>query len=219
MHRQHLVRSEQISIICWCKCSKLTDFPPYMIERGGGGTTWEINNGQKVMIDGWKVDKKRQRGQHVYQTAVCLSPEPRSQKATRTKRALPTEREKDEERRERERREEEEKLKTVEGGSGKGIKARHGGDWRCSLKEDGAGSKRGMWERETCWPLLNLWIQLSWTQDSHHMSDYHLSACVCVGWMDMCVGGCVPCVVLCGLINNVMRTVMCGLELKGHNAR
>lgn len=62
------------------------------------------------------MDKKRQRGQHVYQTAVCLSPEPRSQKATRTKRALPTEREKDEERRERERREEEEKLKTVEGG-------------------------------------------------------------------------------------------------------
>lgn len=65
--------------------------------RSGSSDNLRINNGQMVMIDGRKADKKRQRGQHVYQTLVCLSPEPCSQKATRTKRALPAEREREEE--------------------------------------------------------------------------------------------------------------------------
>lgn len=163
------------------------------------------------MIDGWKADKKRQRGQHVYRTLVCLSPEPRSQKTIRTKRALPTGREKEEEGRERERREEENELKTVEGGQ---VKAYIDVAWKKKEQEVKEGRER---ERHAD---LYWTCEFNWAEHKIPITCQIITCLrVCVGWMDMCVGGCVPCVVLCGLIYNVMRTMMCGLELKGHNTR
>lgn len=63
--------------------------------------------------------------------------------------------------------------------------------WSCSLRKrvKKRRKKRTETHRETCWPLLNLQIKSSWTQDSHHMSDYHLCDCVyvwAVGWLDVC---------------------------------
>ena len=169
--------------------------------RGGGADNLRINNGQTAMIDGWKADKKRQRGQHVYQAPVCLSPGPRSQKK---KNRLQGQREhyrREEEgmrgraRRGEERRGEEEEM--INNGGGGICETHEASDDGAAVCETEEREVKEGGETETCWPLLNLWIKLSWTQDSHHMSADHLCACVCVfargraecvcGWLCVCL--------------------------------